>query len=619
MPAVVEAFDPEKELPVDPGKEAVARFRVRNTGDDVNNFTFRILGEPGRWPTGVRIVGDPKGEKKTKEGPPELDLLPNEKGEVEVTFRPPETSETAAGLVPYSLLVCSYAMRDDRREEDVEVVEEGLLNVGKFHKRDARLLPRTSRGRFAGRHRLAIDNYGNTPAIATFSSEDAENQLEVRFSPRTLVVEPGTVAFTKVKVKPRRKFLLGPSRAAPFKLFVMFERDAVEGETVPPAAGETIPPVEGLYMQRAIVPPLLLPISALVIAGVILWAVFKPRVQSTAQELAPAQEQARTDALARRANALTLTAVRTAHSDAVQARKQAARAASLARKDAKQAASLTRKDAKQTQKQAATATAAAAQAGTKADRAARQADKALKTATPPFGGTPYGQQLALPSNCTSTCTSPQPFTAQPFPAHTFYVTDLLLGNPGNGQGTLTLTLGGKPVLVQALASLTGLDLKPSTPLLVQGDQSLALRVSCAKGPCAPSVYLSGFFPTKPPNPSGPDGTPNWKRLSLPCHTPSACAVLTIPANAGSYELTDVIFQNPAGDTGTVTLSRGKQPLLVEGLGSGNLPISLAAPIVLKAGEKLTLTVSCKNAGGRQCAPGALLNGVLKLPASPKKK
>lgn len=46
MPAVVEAFDPEKELPVDPGKEAVARFGVRNTGDDVSNVTFRILGEP---------------------------------------------------------------------------------------------------------------------------------------------------------------------------------------------------------------------------------------------------------------------------------------------------------------------------------------------------------------------------------------------------------------------------------------------------------------------------------------------------------------------------------------------------------------------------------------------
>ena len=96
MPAVVEAADPRKELPVEPDKEVVARFRVRNTGDDVNNFTFRILGEPSRWPTGIRVVGDPRGERKPQEGPPELDLLPNGNGEVEVTFRPPAKSNTAA-------------------------------------------------------------------------------------------------------------------------------------------------------------------------------------------------------------------------------------------------------------------------------------------------------------------------------------------------------------------------------------------------------------------------------------------------------------------------------------------------------------------------------------------
>jgi len=312
----------------------------------------------------------------------------------------------------------------------------------------------------------------------------------------------------------------------------------------------------------------------------------------------------------------------------VLARKQAARDASLGRKDAKlarkqaaAAAGVARKDAKQTQKQAATATAAATRAGTKSDRAVRAAGQALQAATPPFAGTPYAQQLALPSNCTPTCTSPQPFTAKPFPAQTFYVTDLLLGNPGNGTGILTLTLGGKPVLVQALASLTGLDLKPSTPLLVKGNQSLALKVSCQSGPCTPSVYFSGFYPAKPPDPRGPHGTPTSKRLSLPCQPTSTCALLTVPANAKSYELTDVIFQNPGGDTGTVTLSRGKQPLLVEGLDaskSGNLTISFAAPIVLKAGETLTLSVNCTNSGGRPCTPGALLNGVLKLPTSPKK-
>jgi hypothetical protein len=625
MPALVEALDPQQELPVEPGEEAFARFSVRNTGNDVNNFTFRILGEPGRWPTGIRVVGERDGEQSA-DGPTELDLLPNGKGEVEVTFRPPRTSETAPGLVPYGLLVCSYAARDHKRAEDIEAVQQGLLNVGSFHRRAAQLLPRTSRGRFSGKHRLAVDNYGNGAVTAAFAAEDAENALNVRFSPKRLEIEPGTVAFTKVKVKPRRKFLLGPPRAAPFKIFVRFEGDDAEGVT---AADAQVPPVEGLYMQRGVVPLLLLPITALVAAGVILWALLKPQVTATAQQLAPAQAAALSNALTRQANALALAAIKTAHNDAQLAREQSARQASAARqetqKQAAQAASAASAAAKQTQEQAAKATSAAAQANTTADQAnataaqaAGTADKAVQIATPPFAGTPYAQQLALPPNCTKECTSPQPFGAQPFPAQTFYVTDLLVSNPGGGQGTLTLTLGGKPVLVETLTGVSSPVLTPSTPLLVQGDAVLAAKVSCTQGPCTPSVLISGFYPAKAPDPTGPDGTPTWTLLSRSCQQQSACAVLTVPAKARSYELTDVILQNPAGDTGTVTLLRGNEPLLVEGLEgldplpAGALPISLSAPILLKAGEKLTLAVDCGNSGGRHCTPGALLIGVLRV-------
>ena len=269
---------------------------------------------------------------------------------------------------------------------------------------------------------------------------------------------------------------------------------------MPIASDEQVPPVDGLYMQRSVLPALLLPIGALVIAGVILWAIFKPRATSTAGQLASAQQAAD-------ANALTEKSINVAHQDAVAARKQAARQAALARKDAKQtqqqaakAARAAQEDAKQTQQQAAKATAAAAAADTTANNAARTAGKALQAATPPFAGTPFGQRLALPADCTPSCTSPQPLTAQPFPAQTFYVTDILVSNPGNGKGTLTLTLGGKPVLVEPLASVTGADVKPSTPLLVQGGEALAAR-SCTEGPCTPSVFVSGFSrrsrPTRP--------------------------------------------------------------------------------------------------------------------------
>jgi hypothetical protein len=335
---------------------------------------------------------------------------------------------------------------------------------------------------------------------------------------------------------------------------------------------------------------------------VILWAVFKPQADATAVKLAPVQAAAQNTALTRQANALAKQAITTAHRDAVAARMQAASAAKAALKNAQA-----------TQKAATTAARAAGNARTAADTAAGKAGRALELATPAFAGTPYGQQLALPARCTPGCSSAQPFTAQPFPAQTYYVTDVVTGNTGGGRGTMTLTLGGAPLLVEPLGPVAGADLKPSTPFLVRGDQGLGVRVSCTQGACSPSVFVSGFFPAKAPSAGGPNGTPHWARLA--CHSTPACAVMAVPANARSFALTDVIFQNPAGDRGTVTLSRGKQALLVEGLdpsSPGDLPISLAAPIVLKAGESLALSVACRNPGAKRCTPGATLGGVLRL-------
>jgi hypothetical protein len=607
MPAVVEPLVPETELPVDPGKEAVARFSVRNTGDDVDNFTFRVIGEPARWTkTGIRVVGGADGERLAGEAAPELDLLPDARGEVEVFFRPPDEDHTvpAPGLVPYGLLVSAYELDErQQRVQTVAALEEGLLNVGRFHKRSAALLPRTSRGRRSGTHRLAVDNYGNTTATATLAAEDAENLLEVTFSPRVLVIPPDQVGFTKVKVRPRRKFLLGPPRAAPFKVHVTFAADP--GDTPAVTAAGQIPPVDGLHMQRSIIPVVMLPIAALVAAGVILWAIFKPRVEPLAPQVTQAQQAAAAqqvavngNTIARRANRLTARAINTAHHDAAAAQKQA--------KDAAQQA---QENAQKTQQQATKATNAATNAGAQASKATSTANKALQAATPPFGGTPFAQPLALPPGCSSSCATPQPLTAQPFPAQTFYVSDVVVGNPGTGKGTLTLTLGGKPVLVEPIASGSTADFKPVTPLLVQGDKSLAARVSCSQGPCTPSVFVSGFAPAKAPVASGPNGTPSSTRLTR------STATFNVPAKAASYSLTDVVFQNPAGDTGTVTLARGGQPLFAQGLVAsepGDVPISLTAPVVLKAGEKLTLKVSCKNPGGKACTPGALLVGVLKL-------
>lgn len=570
-------------LAVEPGGEVTTSVRVRNRSGVVDEFTFAVLGDPESW---------------TEVEPPSLSLFPNGEGFVELRFQPPRAPKTAPGLVPYGLLVSSV------NDADATVVEEGALILSSFRQAAAQLTPRTSRGRFSGKHRLAVDNFGNAPATVMFTTEDGENALRISCLPDPLVVGPATAGFAQVRVKPIRRFYTGPDRVYPFRVRAMVD----EAESID---------VDGLHIQHAVLPRLVLPMLFLLAAAAILWAVFKPQPNSTAKQLqsAQAQKQARQQAVA---------AAALMHKDAEKARKQAAAAAALAHKDAdnarKQAAAaaaLVHSDAKQAAKQAAkqttATTVAAKRAGSVADRAVKAAAAAKAAATPPFGGAPTGMRLAL--RCPPTCTASLLLPA----GKTLYASDVLLANPGDDKGTLRLTLQGKPLLVEGLDSFRTLDYEPSTPLLLSGGQTLALAVACANPtgkPCTPSAYVGGFSPPKPPDPAGPNGAPVSLRLDLRC-PPTCTASTTVPAGATAVDLTDVLFQNPANDTGTVTFAAAGKTILVEGLDSfRDLPLAFTAPIVLARGAKVTLSVACTDPKG-SCTPGLLLGGVLHKPP-PKK-
>jgi hypothetical protein len=563
-------------LAVEPGGEATTSVRIRNRSGVVDEFSFAVLGEPQDW---------------TEVEPRSLSLFPNGEGLVELRFQPPREPKTAPGLVPYGLRV------DSGNDADAKVVEEGELILSAFRQPAVQLTPRTSRGRFSGRHRLAVDNFGNAPATVTFTTEDGENALRIGCFPDPLVVGPATAGFAQVKVRPNRRFLTGPDRVYPFRVSAMVD----EAESID---------VEGLHIQHAILPRLVLPMLFLLAAAAILWAVFKPQPNSSAQQLQSAQGQKQAQQQAAAVAALV-------HKDTEKSQQQAAAAAALVHKDAEKsrrqaaaAAALIHRDTKQAAKQATAANVAAKQAGTVADRAAKAAGSAKAAATNPFGGAPTGMRLALrcPPTCTATLLLPS--------GKMFYASDVLLANPGDDRGTLRLTLRGKPLLVEGLDSFRTLNYAPSTPLLLSGGQTLALAVACAntKGkPCTPSAYVGGFSPAKPPNPAGSSGAPVALRLDLRC-PPTCKASKTVPSGATAVDLTDVLFQNPANDKGTVTFVAAGKTILLEGLDSfRDLPLAFTAPIVLARGAKVTLSVACANRKGTSCTPGLLLSGVLHKP------
>src|SRR3954463_4744903 len=244
---------PPTPLHVEPGSEVSVFVQVRNTGEIVDQYTFEVLGEAAQW---ARL------------DPPELSLFPGAEGEIKVSFKPPREATTQSGEIPFGLKVVS------KEDPEDSVVEEGLLEVGTYADLGAELLPRTSRGRLAGKHELAFDNRGNRRINAQLTAADPDNKLRFRFSPPALVSPPGTAVFAKVAVRPKRKFLWGRPKTYPFKVFIESE-------------GETPIAVDGTIFQEQLIPKWSTALVAVAGILILLWAfLLRPSIEDTATNAA---------------------------------------------------------------------------------------------------------------------------------------------------------------------------------------------------------------------------------------------------------------------------------------------------------------------------------------------
>lgn len=81
----------------------------------------------------------------------------------------------------------------------------------------------------------------------------------------------------------------------------------------------------------------------------------------------------------------------------------------------------------------------------------------------------------------------------------------------------------------------------------------------------------------------------------------------VPAGS-TLQVTDIVLQNPGGDTGSLQIRRNGTALLVVELGNfRDLDYHFVAPIVFTAGQKLELNAECTTPG---CTPGAYFAGFL---------
>ena len=124
--------------------------------------------------------------------------------------------------------------------------------------------------------------------------------------------------------------------------------------------------------------------------------------------------------------------------------------------------------------------------------------------------------------------------------------------------------------------------------------------------------------TAAPPPGGfvsPFGNPSDFRLTFePANVPPGPALDVTHPFTASFALTDLVLQNPRGDTGLITFRRGTNILFTSALENfRDLDLHFVAPYLFKSGETMMMSVICTAPGQGQpgCTPSASIGGFSK--------
>jgi hypothetical protein len=141
-------------------------------------------------------------------------------------------------------------------------------------------------------------------------------------------------------------------------------------------------------------------------------------------------------------------------------------------------------------------------------------------------------------------------------------------------------------------------------------QSAANSAAAAKALHAKGVKSSPS--PKPVTTPGPatTGTGGTIQVTAAPHHTASSNLVGIPSKA-AFELTDVVFENPNGNSGTVSLMRGNVVLLELALQDfRNLDYHFITPLSFPKGTPVTLSVTCANTGSTACQDASYVGGYL---------
>jgi hypothetical protein len=424
----------------EPGAETSCTVRVRNTGMVVDQVLLDVLGDARPWVTVE---------------PAQLNMLPGSDALAQVMFRPPRSSAVAAGTLPFAVRAMST------EDPAGSTIEEGTVEVSPFSDLRAVLAPGSARGRRSARYRLIVENEGNTPAHVAITVSDPDLLLEFKVKPETLVAQPGTATYVRLRTSPKRRFMKGPDRPLPFQALL-------QADDCAPAT------VNGVMVHEQILPTWLMPAiataAAVVAALAVLWfTVLKPEVHTMATQAVQAATQQLTSSAAK---------ANKAAQDASTAARQASRAAQQAAGSSAGTTSHLKSGGGSAKTGAKTPAAKKPAAKTTATKTAGKTTTAKTTST---GSTPTTAPAPVSSMLQSSAPPSTTFSTVTFPVaadKTLSVSDIVLENPLGDTGLLQVRAGSTSLFVFGLANFRSIDYHFVQPLVFTHAAPLVLAVEC---------------------------------------------------------------------------------------------------------------------------------------------
>src|SRR5205085_12239815 len=125
------------EVHAEPGSEATCEVRVLNSGSIVDRVALAVTGPGAAW---------------ASVEPDALNVYPGATETATLTFRPPRTPSTAAGVVAFEVTGTSH--------EDPGVTDHDTVNVSvaPFYALAGQLHPHKSHGRRSAHHEITLSN-----------------------------------------------------------------------------------------------------------------------------------------------------------------------------------------------------------------------------------------------------------------------------------------------------------------------------------------------------------------------------------------------------------------------------------------------------------------------------